>query len=89
MPHAAFFRLLQATEAQRKCEGLDCIPIADHHVDIAERNEAEQASHEADHAPSENGAHDCPECERIRQNIIALREVLHSEGIDFPVEVMS
>ena len=87
MPHDEFLRLLQSTEANRKCQGKDCIDVTDANVEQASVNGAMRLAHDAEAV--RNGGHpkSCPGCADIRQQEIALRETMHSQGVDFPVDV--
>lgn len=88
MPHNEFLRLLQTVEANRRCEGKDCIGITDAHVANADEIEANRLHHLLS---ADSGLHPrdtCEGCSEIQGKVIALRETLHSEGIDFPVGLL-
>ena len=87
MPHDEFLRLLQATEAQRRCEGKDCLPITNVHVTTAEAIERIRVRHRVEEPHMESEDSTCETCETGRKNTIALRESMHAQGIDFPVDV--
>lgn len=92
MPHPAedqrFLELLQMVELGRKCEGKSSHNIGSGHVAQAAEVTAAREAHPAHGNESGVFFFLCPECEAIRQRQIALRELLHAQGIDFPVEVL-
>ena len=88
MPHGEFLRLLQAVEASRKCEGKDCLDITDVHVALASQMDSSRLHHLSADGGHAERTENCEGCENIRQQEIALRETMHSQGVDFPVGVL-
>lgn len=82
MEHAHFLKLVRIVELVRKCEGQECHVISDEMIAQASAVDSERALH-----PDHDGTDACAECAEIQTKKIALREQLHSQGIDFPVEV--
>lgn len=89
MAHAQFLRLLQAVEAQRRCEGKDCLAITEDIVAFAERTDIERNTHALSECDVEGLASACVRCAEIGRKEIALRETLHSQGVDFPVGLLT
>lgn len=87
MPHGEFIKLLQMTEGYRACTGRDCHTIPDALVVQAQDADGLEAAHMAGDHPGTIPVIDCVGCEDMRQTKIALRETLHSQGVDLPVGV--
>lgn len=83
-----FLRLLQAVEAGRKCEGRECILIRDGDVDGATATDHLRLSHGSDHENTLQLGGVCPTCLEIERQENTLRESLHTQGIDMPLEVL-
>lgn len=84
-----FLNLLRMVETGRKCEGKPCMELSDEIMARSNEIEGSRTSHKAEEVHREDVATDCPECEAIRQQEIALRESLHAQGIDFPVGMLN
>ena len=83
-----FLDLLRAVEAGRRVSGQPSMEVTNEHVSGASEIERSQASHDsADNCPKLTGVA-CPTCEEIRQKEIALRELMHAQGVDFPVGLL-
>jgi len=80
MSEHAFLTLLQMTEAERKCEGKECLEIQDENLAAARVLDHERVAHGACGV----GAMGCDVCRMIDAQRIALRERLHTQGVDFP-----
>lgn len=89
MPHDTFLGMLQMVEANRKCEGRDCLAVTDDNVEqsalIARIKESHQQSGEC----VDDGSGNCESCEIIARKENALRELLHMQGVDFPPGMIS
>ncbi len=84
-----FLRLLRAVEAGRRCEGKECLAVTDANVAQAEELELLKKTHSSEHNGADGWIGACPGCEEVRQSEIALRETLHAQGVDLPVDVMA
>lgn len=88
MAEADFLELLQAVEGVRRCVGQDCFDILDKNVvqarGMAERRDAHSAEREAPEHVWER----CPECETIKGEGIALRTILQTQGVEFPIGLL-
>ncbi len=89
MAHAKFLELLQAVEAQRRCEGKECFAITDENVTAATITDGARSSHLPENLASCEAFENCHACADIKRQEIALRETLHSQGVDFPAGMIS
>lgn len=82
-----FLKLLQMTEAGRKCDGAECIRVDDVEVERALEVDALEKGHldGVDHQAHQCQA--CTDCAGLALKRSELREALHAKGVDFPVEV--
>ncbi len=85
--NAEFLKLLQMTEAGRKCEGRECIGIEDADVVRAKVIDALEESHKEGALADGHGRIACEEgAEVVRQRAVP-PEGLHSRGVDLPEAV--
>jgi len=83
-----FLELMQATEALRKCEGKACLEILEETVEQARSLESTRSHHEKGYSCSTFSGVPCLDCDEIHKREIALRETLHSQGVDFPLGLL-
>lgn len=82
-----FLRLLQSVEAARRVEGKPCHGITDKHVEMAARCVRLRQEHGQLAALPDHTENSCEACQGATRQEIALRELLHAEGVDLPMEV--
>lgn len=87
--HGEFLRLLQMTEAGRKCDGQECIVILDADVSTAQGLDDSERTHLEGVGESDHDGLSCPECVAVSDGKIVQRESLHARHIDFPTEVFA
>ena len=89
MPHAEFLKLLQMTEAGRKCEGRECLDILDGDVAKALVLDEIERAHQGEVGQIGHDDLSCAECAKVAGSRVELRESLHTRGVDFPVDVLA
>lgn len=87
--HAEFLKLLQMTEAGRKCEGRECIEILDADVVKALVLDEMERAHQGAVGEVDHDNLGCVECAKVSGGRVEQRESLHVRGVDFPVEVFA
>jgi len=83
-----FLRLLQMAESVRRCEGRICLEVNDMHVQLGQAVEVIRSAHAPETALDGHLSAMCDECGAIQMQQIALRETMHSEGVDFPMGLL-
>lgn len=87
--HGAFLELVQLVDAGRKVRGRDSMDIRDEDVARAKGIDGVARAHAAEVLSTDHEEHLCPTCRSIHQDRVMLREKLHSQGQDFPIELLS
>lgn len=87
--HGAFLELMQLVDAGRKVIGRESMEIKDEDVERAKGIDGIARSHQAEVVHEDRESHLCPTCRSIHQDRVMLREKLHSQGQDFPIELLS
>ena len=87
--HGVFLELMQLVDAGRKVRGRDSLEIRDEDVERAKGIDGVARAHEMEVVGTDHESHLCPTCRSIHQDRVMLREKLHSQGQDFPIELLS
>lgn len=83
-----FLKLLQMVEGGRACDGKECVVVPTGAVEMAKGADDLRRSHlPTSGMPCDAGV-SCPTCQKISRNEIAVRETLHSNGVDFPMGLL-
>lgn len=86
--NGAFLELMQLVDAGRKARGLDSMEIRDEDVERAQELDRASRAHAAEDLGTGHESHLCVPCRDIHQGQVLLREKLHSQGQDFPLELL-
>ena len=87
MEHGEFLKLVQLVDANRKAADLTVLDVRDEDVEKAIEIDGRASSHTVE---TEGEIHEtafCPTCQGIGQDRAMLLAKLHSQGVDFPVDV--
>lgn len=87
--HGVFLELMQLVDAGRKVRGKDSMEIRDEDVERAKNLDGEARAHAAEVFGTDHDSHLCEKCRVLHSGRVMLREKLHSQGQDFPIELLS